>query len=117
MLLSGDACHHGGEIRPTEYLPLPSDITPSPTPKFSTCPGALIQKMHPKGSATTPFYNVKEGFPYDPEVCERTLDYIKEFDANDSVLLAMAHDRSLEHVIDFYPAVANNWVSQCKRCK
>lgn len=25
--MSRDACHHGGEMRPTEYLPLPSEIS------------------------------------------------------------------------------------------
>lgn len=105
----GDACHHGGEIRPSEYLPLPFEIIPSPTPKFSACPGSLIQKLQHDQQANKPFYTCQPSFPDDYDTCEETLRKVEEFDADDSVLVAMAHDRSLEGVVDLYPLKANNW--------
>ena len=105
----GDACHHAGEIRPSEYLPLPLEIIPSPAPGYSACPGSLVQKVQPDNSATRPFYVCKQGFPYDYETCEETLRKIQEFDATDNILVAMAHDKSLEGKVEFYPRKANDW--------
>ena len=48
MLMGGDACHHGGEFRPTQYLPLPISISPNPLSLMSvtSCPGAAFEAIH-----------------------------------------------------------------------
>lgn len=52
--LGGDSIHHSGEIRPTEYLPLPEFISPSPIPKVhaTTCPGHIFEPILRGGSQT-----------------------------------------------------------------
>ena len=43
IFMGGDACHHGGEFRPSEWLPLPSSISPNLLDLKSKipCPGSL----------------------------------------------------------------------------
>jgi hypothetical protein len=115
IFMGGDAAHHGGEFRPSEYLPLPKSLTldgallkgknfPSP------CPGEVLQGIHPKQSAAEPFYSAKEGFNEDTELAKWTIDGVVEFDGHDEMLVVIAHDHSLLDVLDFYPnADANGW--------
>lgn len=63
ILMGGDVCHHGGEFRPTEYLPLPKEIQPDPRKPLpangrpmTSCPGAFYEAVHPEHSVTKPFY-------------------------------------------------------------
>ncbi|KAL1303361.1 hypothetical protein AAFC00_006758 [Neodothiora populina] len=109
IIMGGDASHHGGEIRPSEYLPLPANLSPSPLPKFNPCPGHLLQEAHYDKSATKPFYNCTESFAYDLEVCNWTIAGLQEFDAAENVFVVLAHDDSLSGVIDVYPKSANDW--------
>jgi hypothetical protein len=114
--MGGDACHHCGEFRPTEYLPIPTELSPSPlsSPPFtpgSFCPGSLLTAVHPLKSATQPFYKPRE----DPSILQKyqetltTIGKMTEFDANPNVLTIIAHDTSLLDVMDFFPAAANAW--------
>jgi hypothetical protein len=100
--MGGDACHHCGEFRPTEYLPIPNELSPSPlsSPPFtpgSFCPGSLLTAVHPLKSATQPFYKPRE----DPSLLQNyketltTIGKMTEFDANTNVLTIIAHDGSL----------------------
>ena len=58
IFMGGDASHHGGEFRPTEYSPLPKHVQPRPPERrgHNICPGHLLQDIHPSNSATKPFY-------------------------------------------------------------
>lgn len=109
IFMGGDASHHGGEFRPSEYLPLPKEVTPSPMKKLPTCPGHLLQEVHREKSASTPYYLVTELLAHDLEVCNWTVAGLQEFDAADNVLLLIAHDDSVRDVFDFYPMSANDW--------
>lgn len=112
IFMGGDCCHHGGEFRPTEYLPLPKRIAPSPMSKFGLggCPGAyMVEHVHPKRSATQPFYDVAHGFSHDHDEAVRSIRKLEEFDASDDVLMCIAHDHTLLGNIDFYPETINDW--------
>lgn len=110
VLMGGDACHHGGEFRPSDYLPLPKEIKPSPIAHLSpACPGHLLQQMHREKSATTPFYQLTETFAHDTKVAEWTISGLQEFDASDEVFIVLAHDESLVNFIEFYPKCINDW--------
>ncbi|KAJ4982687.1 metallo-beta-lactamase superfamily protein [Stagonosporopsis vannaccii] len=116
IFMGGDACHYCGEFRPTQYLPIPATISPSPIsdPPFTPggfCPGSLFQAIHPLKSTTQPFYRPKEdpGLLQDYVETQTTIEKLTEFDANSNVLTIIAHDRSLLDVLDFYPASANDW--------
>ena len=112
IFMGGDASHHGGEFRPTEYLPIPREIDPSPLRRRAgVCPGHLLQEIHPYGSANKPFYHVTESFANDKKVADWTIDGLGEFDAQENVLLLVAHD---DAVVDppqfaFYPETMNDW--------
>jgi glyoxylase-like metal-dependent hydrolase (beta-lactamase superfamily II) len=112
IFMGGDCCHHGGEFRPTEYLPLPKHIALAPMSKFRPggCPGAyMVENVHPKRSATQPFYDVAQGFSHDHEEAVRSIRKLEEFDASDDVLMCIAHDHTLLGNVDFYPKTINDW--------
>lgn len=111
VFMGGDACHHPGEYRPTEYLPLPTHV--KSLPDFgSGCPGAVLEKIHPRHSATEPFYEVADGFSHDTDEAKRTIRKVEGFDAADNILVVIAHDRTLIGNIDFFPKNCNKWHSQ-----
>lgn len=111
VFMGGDAAHHGGEFRPTDYLPLPKEVKPSPLKRRSQCPGHLMQDIHPHDSANKPFYYVTASFAHDKKVADWTIDGLGEFDAHDNVLMLMAHDDAVVDPaqINFYPQPLNDW--------
>lgn len=116
ILMGGDACHHGGEFRPSQYLPLPSAISPNPLDLKSSnpCPGALLENLLPGGDKTKPFYKLArsedgKGIHHDVDEAERTIEKVMEADARDEVLVVIAHDESLLNVVDFFPEYANDF--------
>nr|POF04254.1 cytochrome p450 monooxygenase mpade [Quercus suber] len=115
IFMGGDASHHGGEFRPTEYLPLPRTLQPSPLKQRSgICPGHLFQEVHPRGAADKPFYHVTKIFAHDKDVADWTIAGLGEFDAHESVLLLLAHDNAVVDPaqFDFYPQQLSDWRSK-----
>jgi glyoxylase-like metal-dependent hydrolase (beta-lactamase superfamily II) len=117
MFLGGDIAHHAGEFRPTEYLPLPDSITPSPlqapfAAQATFCPGEVFEAIHPSKSRTKPFFSPSTGeHAVHADVAEtrRSIEKLTEFDAYDNVFSVIAHDQSLFDVVEFYPKAANQW--------
>lgn len=114
MFLGGDIAHHGGEFRPTQYLPLPDAIKPNPLEApfanaTSACPGEIFQAIHPKSSKTEPFFAPAGAVHKDDKEAKRSIDKMTEFDAYEDVFSVIAHDSSLFDVVEFYPKRANEW--------
>lgn len=117
MFLGGDIAHHAGEFRPTEYLPLPDSITPSPlrapfTAQGTFCPGEAFQAIHPSKSRTQPYFTPATGehaVHLDVAEAKNSIEKMTEFDAYENVFSVIAHDGSLFDVVDFYPKPANEW--------
>ncbi|KAK5701106.1 hypothetical protein LTR17_022869 [Elasticomyces elasticus] len=113
IFMGGDASHHGGEFRPTEYLPLPKELDPPPPKRRgqSICPGHLLQDINPHGSATKPMYYVTSLLSHDKKIADWTIDGLGEFDAHENVLLLLAHDDAVVDPpqFDFYPKPLNDW--------
>lgn len=116
IFMGGDACHHGGEFRPSQYLPLPSSISPNPLDLKSgnPCPGAMFEDLLPEGDKTKPFYKISrlgdgKGVAHNVEEAELTIEKVIEADARDEVLVIMAHDDSLLDVVDFFPKYATDF--------
>jgi glyoxylase-like metal-dependent hydrolase (beta-lactamase superfamily II) len=119
IFMGGDACHHGGEFRPSQYLPLPSSISPNPLDLKSgnPCPGAMFEDILPGGDKSKPFYKIARpeygtGVAHDVDEAEATIEKVIEADARDEVLIVMAHDDSLLNVVDFFPKYANEFVEK-----
>ncbi|KAG8710777.1 hypothetical protein FRC11_004142 [Ceratobasidium sp. 423] len=121
VFLGGDICHHSGEMRPTEYLPLPESITPNPFPgkvKGIACPGSVLLELHPKHSATEPFYRISsQGASSDPPEAQKSLDKSMDFDCYENVFTIIAHDAELLDVVDFFPKTLNDWKARGYREK
>lgn len=93
VLLGADCCHHGGELRPNEYLPLPPVLSP-----------------YPKRSRTNPFYSLRcPGVTHDIEKAEESIKKLAPFDANEDILFVWGHDMALKGVLHFWPDWLNDW--------
>lgn len=114
IFMGGDACHHAGEFRPSQYLPLPSSISPNPLDlkRQNPCPGSIFEDLLPNGDKTKPFYKIArledgKGIAHDADEAQVTIEKVIEIDARDEVFVVMAHDDSLLDVVDFFPKFAN----------
>lgn len=125
IFMGGDACHHGGEFRPTKFLPLPSSISPNPfDPKSPTpCPGSLFNDLLRDKDKEKPFYEIaklgEKGVASDADEADETIRKVEEADAHDDIFVVMAHDETLLGVVDFFPKTANNfkengWVNETR---
>lgn len=112
--MGGDIAHHGGEFRPTEYLPLPENINPNPleapfAKHASVCPGHIFEAIHPTHSSTEPFMYPNGAVHSDAAQAQESLVKYEEFDAHEDVFAVIAHDAALLDVVEFYPKSANDW--------
>ncbi|EUC64509.1 N-acyl homoserine lactonase AttM, putative, partial [Rhizoctonia solani AG-3 Rhs1AP] len=92
VFLGGDICHHSGQMRPSEYLPLPESVSPNPFPgkvKGIVCPGG------------DPNTNLPEA--------QKSLDKLMDFDCYDNFFTVIAHDAELLDVVEFFPKTLNDW--------
>ena len=123
MFLGGDCAHHGSEWRPTEYLPLPRDIQPSPLPALcpNVCPGSLftsIHRFHDESAASPeddtaamshPFCTPVDDVAYNGAEARESVEHMSEFDAHENILVMIAHDNTMLDVVDVFPCLANDW--------
>ncbi|KAF1982401.1 Metallo-hydrolase/oxidoreductase [Aulographum hederae CBS 113979] len=117
MLMGGDIGHHASQWRPSEYLPLPTELSPSPLGpearfniRFNVCPGELfVEHVHPENSSTKPFYRMQPRLHYDQEMAQDALKRMEAFDADERILVIAAHDRSFSHILEDWPKNANEW--------
>ncbi|KAG8703171.1 hypothetical protein FRC08_003038 [Ceratobasidium sp. 394] len=114
VFMGGDICHHAGQLRPTQYLPLPEYISPNPfRPRGPPCPGSILLDAHPRCTTTEPFYRVATGgFYHDPDESQRSLAKLEELDGHPDIFTIIAHDQTLLDIIDFYPKTVNDWRSK-----
>ncbi|KAI9667327.1 MAG: hypothetical protein M1821_000142 [Bathelium mastoideum] len=122
ILMGADTAHHGGEFRPSPEVSLPDELHPSPLGPdchlnitSGVCPGSLfVDRVHPYHSATQPFYELPDypdgkGPNEDIHEAKRSVEKMQQFDADDNVLVVIAHDASLLDVLEYWPQAANDW--------
>ncbi|KAH9897469.1 beta-lactamase-like protein [Xylariomycetidae sp. FL2044] len=115
ILMGGDLVHHGGELRPHPWHPLPSRITPHPFFEPTPCPGEMFAELLRAGPEA-PFYLPAERPPigekvhYDVPLMIATIRKAQELDAHSNILVVPAHDQTMLGVVDFFPARANDFV-------
>jgi len=142
ILMGGDTVHHGGELRPHAWHPLPDEISPHPFDPLSTtpCPGELFDCLlrdapggseagvdnSSTGETTTtttksrqsPIY-APQGDPahgavphHDIPQMLESIRKVQEADAHDNILVVAAHDQSLLNIVDFFPARADDFLEK-----
>lgn len=114
VFMGADSCHHPGILRPTDYIPLPRCIKPSPfvsdTETMAACPGALLQQFTMDQSPSTPFLAVANSIVFlDHEAATDTIRKIQELDAADDIFVLLAHDLSIQDRIPLFPERINGW--------
>lgn len=126
IFMGGDACHHGGEFRPSTWLPLPESISPHPFERGSSkpCPGEVFEHLLRDGDRAKAFYGIPDLPPekavaHNREQTIETIEKVQETDANDNVFVVMAHDDCIKEVVDFFPKEANKfrekgWVAKTR---
>lgn len=118
IFMGGDLTHHAGELRPSQYLPLPASSTLSQMPALAAhlahtgiCPGALLEEMQTSRdrtpAATRPFFDPKIG--KDIPLAIETIKKTQVADADDNVLYIFAHDDKIRGLIDLFPKQATEW--------
>jgi len=117
VFMGADACHHPGILRPTDYLPLPRSITPSPLSSthaadgsIIACPGSILQTLCLNQNPTVPFFEVPNSVLFsDHDAAMETVRKIQELDATPAVLVVLAHDLSLRERVPLFPEKVNDW--------
>lgn len=115
--MGGDLGHHASQWRPNELINIPKELIPSPfgpDSKFNVrkniCPGEIfIEHAHPSHSNAEPFTRIRAGHPYNVEQSRDALKATEALDADDDILVIMAHDWTLLNVLDYFPKSANRW--------
>ena len=123
VFLAGDACHHGGELRPSAYLPLPAAVSPNPfSASLPACPGAVFAPVLRGGDGARAVYEPARGagaVHHDADEALRTVGKMQEADARGDMLVVLAHDEHLLDVVEFFPATADafaekGWVEKSR---
>ncbi|KAF4446560.1 N-acyl homoserine lactonase AttM [Fusarium austroafricanum] len=115
IFMGGDLCHHGGEIRPSQYLPFPPNLSShlslsdSMRLHLSQCPGSALDDLNVSRGrkAGETFFDPAIGF--DKELAIKTVKEAQKADAQDNVFFVFAHDTAMFDVIDMFPKNANDW--------
>ena len=119
--LGGDSIHSVAEIRPSVYLPLPNEITPSPLPNLhaTSCPGHIFEPLLRHGSKTEhilewqdpwkQYTEPKFSLIYDEPALRDTVRKDEELDASKDIFTFIAHDPVLKGVVNEFPKPLNEW--------
>ncbi|KAH7127308.1 fungal-specific transcription factor domain-containing protein [Dactylonectria macrodidyma] len=119
VFLGGDICHFGGAFRPTKYVPMPSMLSSSELADhkrhaaFVACSQFTACHPHPENARTSPFYKPcsrSDSWYINPSLANKSIGLLAELDANDKVLVLIAHDPSVMGAITFFPdGPLNGW--------
>lgn len=101
VMMGGDLCHHGGEIRPSPWLPLPERVEGASGAAFRDL---NVQRGRvPDGPLVDPAMNVDEA------LARQTIARTQVADADPNVWFVFAHDTAIFEGVDLFPERANAW--------
>ena len=123
ILMGADTSPHIGVLRPSDLLPLPQKATKpgqitSSTLHTSLCLGEMLLSSHPDRSSTQPLYTIKQddngkSLVYtDVGAGQETIRKVQQLDVQDNILVILAHDASIKHVLKYWPESANGWMNE-----
>lgn len=107
VVLGGDLCHHPGEMRPSPHRSLPrtNGTHHHPEPKTDSF-WSELQRARER-SPVQPFFDPKSPFDFEQNIL--SIQDIQKADAMEDIFLIAAHDRTVEGIIETFPAKANEW--------
>lgn len=131
--MGGDCSHYGGMLRPTPYLPMPSNIPQDQLDAYfpSPCPCSTFTMHHPLTSTNSsdddnetkarshPFYDASRdpAGAYDfGDIAQESIDKVKALDAQDNVFICLAHDGALVKTLPLYNNDASADINDWKAC-
>ncbi|KAK1826550.1 metallo-beta-lactamase superfamily protein [Podospora conica] len=103
VLMAGDAFRHGGELRPSELVPLPERIEPSPLAAPGGCGCRMFRGLLRGGDVTRAFYEACGVWNEDVAEARRTVGRLQMLDGDPRVLVMAAHDGTLVGAVGFFP--------------
>lgn len=119
VFLGGDVCHFTGSFRPTEFMPMPDSLSPRQVGhemiQSQPYQHSVFTSCHPdqKNARTTPYYTPccrPDSWYCNPVQARRSIKQLEALDANENILILIAHDPSVMNVVTFFPqGVANDW--------
>lgn len=68
--------------------------------------------IHPEHSNRKPILQTKAGHPHDVHMAQDALKQIEAFDADENIMVIMAHDYTLLPYMSFFPKEANSWYEE-----
>lgn len=105
IMMGGDLTHHGGEIRPSPYLPLP-DVLPS---ELEGTSGAMFRELNMRSGRKADQAFLAPALFVDEKVSDQTIARAQVADADPNVWYVAAHDTALFGAVDLFPEQANDW--------
>lgn len=109
IFMGGDLTHHGGEIRPSRYLPLPKELPLEVGADRSLSDGASFRKLNVQRGRREDQTVVDPVMVVDEKSSDQTIERAQVADADPNVWYVMAHDSALFEGIDLFPEQANAW--------
>ncbi len=115
VFLGGDAAHHCGEVRPSEYMPMPEYITPNPLKREASDAPPLCAKpwyatlqssrnRDPQGPLFQP------AFGHDMDQVLDTIKKMQQYDGESNIIVILAHDSAFRApIIPRFPMAINDW--------
>ncbi|KIW19991.1 hypothetical protein PV08_00566 [Exophiala spinifera] len=102
IFMGGDIAHTHAVFRPSSKHPLPAAIpTPNGRPFTSTTCGQALSRTAPFSRVAGPEHDLGES--------QQSANKLADFDGERDILTVLAHDASLQDVLDFFPRKANGW--------
>ncbi|TFK48513.1 Metallo-hydrolase/oxidoreductase [Heliocybe sulcata] len=105
ILMGGDTCHHPGQLRPNTYLPCPCSL-------LSSVSRECFPQAATSSDLTQPLLTIPPTQPsvyVDSSIATESIRKLGAFDAHPDVLVLLAHDASVQDVVNYWPEKANNW--------
>lgn len=113
ILMGGDLTHHGGEIRPSKYLPLPdevpSEVVGGGGRGGKSHSGALFRELNVRRGRKADQAFFDPVLVVDEKLSDQTIERAQVADADPNVWYVMAHDTGLFEGVDLFPERANDW--------
>ncbi|KAL4966973.1 MBL fold metallo-hydrolase [Aspergillus stella-maris] len=112
VILGADAIHETGELRPSQYLPIPETLNLAhlSNPQQNIfCPGHVVHEFQASRGrkSADALFNPTAG--YNMADVHSTIGMLQEFDWNENFFFIYAHDGSIKGIVDEFPMPLNDW--------